>query len=122
MPTGPADPAIFVVRPLPLGLLGGRAVDPDDFRNGLALTGQPLAQREASLARTAETSSAVTTYLETLSKPAGDVEPTTCSVVLFAEKGSRSWVYLDCVRDQIGFAGPATIDGPDISITDPHSP
>ncbi len=94
-------------------------VDPDDYRAGLALSGEQLAQREAELARIAETSPEVTAQLDAGTKPAGAEQPTTCSIVLFAQSGSTSWVYLGCVRDQVGFSSPAIVEGSEITIPGP---
>ena len=47
---------------------GVTGVDPDGYRSGLALSGQQLAQREAELARIAETSPAVTAQVDAVTK------------------------------------------------------
>lgn len=107
---------------LGLNLPGVTGVDPDDYRSGLALEGEQLAQREAELARIAETSLAVTAQLDAGTKPAGASPPTTCSVVLFDHRGSTSWVYLGCVRDQVGFSAPAIVAGSEITIPGPAGP
>ena len=104
---------------LGLNLPGVTGVDPDDYRSGLALAGEQLAQREAELARIAETSPAVTAQLDAGTKPAGASTPTTCSITLFDQRGSTSWVYLGCVRDQVGFSAPAIVAGSEITIPGP---
>lgn len=104
---------------LGLGLPGVTGVDPDDYRRGLALVGDQLAQREAELARIAEASPAVTAQLDAGTKPADASAPTTCSVVMFDQRGPTSWVYLDCVRDQVGFSAPAIVAGSEITIPGP---
>jgi hypothetical protein len=99
-----------------LNLPGVTGVDPDGYRNGLALAGDLLAQREAELARIAETSPAVTAQLDAGTKPFDASAPTACSVVMFDQRGSTSWVYLDCVRDQVGFSAPAIVAGSAVTI------
>ena len=75
-----------------------------------------MAQREAELARIAETRPAVTAQFDAGTNPTGAEQPTTCSIVLFAQSGSTSWVYLGCVRDHAGFSAPAIVEGSEMTI------
>ncbi len=77
---------------------GVAGVDPDDYRSGLALAGEQLAQREAELARIVETSAAVTAQLDAGTKLAGASTPTTCSITLFDQRGQH--------QGSPGLAGP----------------
>lgn len=74
------------------------------------------------LARIAETSPAVTDQFDVGTKPADASAPTACSIVMFADSGPRSWAYLDCVLDQVGFSAPAIVEVSDSTLPGSSGP